>query len=282
VVLEGERSARLAPRLAADPNTSIVVGDEVAWSEREGVVVVEGVVPRRSCLARSDPGDTRRQLAIAANVDVAVIVVAAADPPLHVGLIDRVLLGLEGAGVAPLVCVTKLDLLDTEARAALEHELAPYAELEVPVLRCSAESGEGVDELRASLQGRTCVFVGHSGVGKSTLLNLLDPAGDRPTGDVRERDGRGRHTTTGSSLRELEGGTRVIDTPGVRAFGLERLTLAQVQDGFADLAAFASGCRFADCSHLSEPDCAVRDAAEDGRVSESRYRSYARIVADLV
>jgi len=279
VELEGDRPARLAGSLAADPNLQIVVGDEVAYTETGGVARIEGILPRRSSLVRADPGATGRELALAANVDVAVIVAAAADPPLRPGLVDRFLIGLERGHVAPAICVNKVDLLTLDAeRAALDAMLAPYAELAVPVFKCSATTRAGLPELVAHLEGKTCVFVGHSGVGKSSLLDAIDPEGERAIGGLRAHDGRGRHTTSSSSLRAIGAGTRVIDTPGVRAFGLEHLEPAQIRAGFPDLGAFASGCRFQDCTHVHEPDCAVRDAIEDGELSRARYASYLRVL----
>ena len=292
LVLEGEREARLAGRLAADPDLRLVVGDVVAWSEHSGVARIEGVLPRRSSLARGDPGNAHRELVIAANVDVAVIVVAAADPPLRPGLIDRYLLGLERGGVAAVICVNKLDLIPTaDVRAELEQLLQPYAQLGLPIVRVSASTGSGLDELRDQLRGRTCVLVGHSGVGKSSLLNRIDPGEARATGAVRSHGGgdplvggrgggRGRHTTTSSSLRDLGQGTRVIDTPGVRAFGLEHLTPEQVLGGFPDLIAFSADCRYSNCTHLDEAECGVRAAVADGRASESRYKSFRRVLAE--
>ena len=283
----GEREARLAGRLAANPDLQLVVGDEVAWSEHSGVARIEAVVPRRSSLSRTDPGNPHRLLPIAANVDVAVIVAAAVDPPLRPGLIDRYLLGLERGGVEAVACINKVDLLTTDAeRAELEALLRPYTELDLPLVRVSASTGDGVEGLRDLVRGRTCVFVGHSGVGKSSLLNALDPSGGRAVGAVRDHrgehggrgGGRGRHTTTSSSLRELGDGTRVIDTPGVRAFGLEHLAPADVLAGFPDLEAFAADCRFSNCAHAEEPGCGVRAAVEAERVAKSRYTSYRRIV----
>ena len=292
-VLEGEREARLAGRLAGDVELQLVVGDRVAWSDHGGVARIEGVEPRRSCLARTDPGNPHRELAIAANVDVAVIVAAAVDPPLRPGLIDRYLLGLERGGVEAVVCINKLDLVRTEqARAGLDAVLAPYAALGLPLLSVSADTGAGLEALRDEVRGKTCVFVGHSGVGKSSLLNALDPDGQRATGAVREHrgdgdaleggrgGGRGRHTTTSSSLRDLGDGTRVIDTPGVRSFGLEQLTPDQVLAGFPDLEPFAADCRFSNCAHVQDEGCGIRRAVEEGRVAAARHESFLRILAE--
>jgi ribosome biogenesis GTPase len=282
VELDGGREARLATHLVTDPTFQVAVGDEVGISETGGVARIEGLAPRRTWLARSDPGNASRELVIAANVDIAVVVAAAVDPPLRPGLIDRFLLGLERGGVQPAVCINKVDRLgDERERARVSTLVEPYVQLGLAVVWCSAVAREGLDELAALLAGRTCVFVGHSGVGKSSILNALDPNGERATGDVREFDGRGRHTTTSSSLRELPGGARLIDTPGVRSFGIEHLDLADVRAGFPDLAEYGAACRFADCTHVHEPDCGVRVAVDEGRLSAARVASYQRIVHEL-
>jgi len=279
VCLDDGQEARLAGRLAADPEFDLAVGDEVAFSTTAGPARIEARLPRRSVLARRDPSHPARELVLAANVDVGVIVVAAKEPPLRPGLVDRVLLALVRGGVAPLLCVNKVDLLATPAeRGDLDRALGPYHELGVPVCACSAASWRGIDDLRRHVTGKTCVFTGHSGVGKSSLLNGLDPDGMRSVGSVRTGDGRGRHTTTGSSLRTLADGTRVIDTPGVREFGLDRLDRSDVEAGFPEIAAVARACRHGDCTHVHEPMCAVREAVERGTLPAARLASYLRIV----
>ena len=177
VDLDVAASARIAGRLLLDPDFRLAVGDEVAFTTTDGPPRIEALLPRRTWLARSDPGNLHRDLVLAANVDVAVITVAVADPPLRPGLIDRFLLALARGGVAPVVCANKIDLVADAA--AVQRVLAPYGELEVPVFLCSAAQQSGLAALRAHLAGKTCVFVGHSGVGKSSLLNALDPDGNR-------------------------------------------------------------------------------------------------------
>ena len=217
---------------------------------------------------------------LGAAIERSVVVVAAKDPPLRPGLIDRCLVALQRGDATPLVCVNKTDLLDADEHAALLAQLAPYRELGIAVCLVAATTSAGLDELRERLRNRVAVFLGHSGVGKSSLLNALDPDGQRAVGAVRAFDGKGRHTTTAASLRRLADGIAVIDTPGVRAFGVEAPTLEELRVAFADLAAFAVRCRFRDCRHGPEPECAVRAAVAAGLLPAARVASWHRLLTE--
>jgi ribosome biogenesis GTPase / thiamine phosphate phosphatase len=272
----------LRPELAMGQQTGLAVGDQVRFTLTGGDGVVEDVLPRKTTLSRPDPFYRHIERVIAANIDAAVIVVSVVAPPFHPSLIDRYLIAIQRGGAEPMVCVNKIDLLQSaEDRAAEMAKLQPYRDLGVRIILCSASDGHGVEALLAALSGKLCVFVGHSGVGKSSLLNALEPELNLPTNTLRVGDGKGRHTTTGSQLHELAQRVRVIDTPGVREFGLWKLTLEEARGYFAEFAEFAPGCRFSDCSHLHEPTCAVRRAVERGRISPARYESYRRIASTL-
>lgn len=276
----------LHPDLIRRQQTDLAVGDRVwcedgagPWTGPGAASVVRQVLPRTSRLSRRDPGNPHRERVIAANVDLAVIVGAAGDPPLHPTLIDRYLVALGQGGVKPVICLNKGDLAPAgPGRDRLLERLSPYRGLGIPVVVVSAVTGEGLAGLRGELAGRMAVFVGHSGVGKSSLLNALEPGLDLAVNGLRRGDGKGRHTTTGSTLYRLSGGITVIDTPGIREFGLWRMTPADLRHHFAEFAAAAHGCRFGDCTHLHEPGCAVRAGVAQGRLPRERYQSYRKLL----
>ena len=278
LLADGEVAATLPADLAGRQQSDLAVGDEVLVERRGEDHRVIAVLPRRSLLARADPHVAERRRAIAANVDLVVVVVAAEAPPLHPRLIDRYLIAVEHSGARPVLVVNKVDLLDEDGRHKLPALLRPYRALGMPVLPCSVSRSEGVEEVRAALAGNTCVFVGQSGVGKSSLLNALDGEAAARIGAVRAGDGRGRHTTTASALYDLAGGIRVIDTPGIRRFSAEYADQASIAVGFAEFAPLAPGCRYRDCTHVHEPGCAVRRAVDDGAIPRSRYESYRKLL----
>src|SRR5258708_28072359 len=249
-------------------------GDQVRFSpERRRV---EEVLPRRTVLSRSDPHNRRVERVIAANIDVVVNVVSLKNPPLRPGLIDRYLIAIGKSGAEALVCVNKVDLLES----ADEFEpLLPYERLGIAVIRCSAATGEGMGQLADVLAVKLCVFAGHSGVGKSSLLNALDSGLTLDTGAVSSGNQRGRHTTTSSALYSLSNGAMIIDTPGIREFGLWDVGQADVRRYYSGFEGRA--CAFRGCSHTHEPDCGVKAAVEAGKIPRARYEGYLRILGTM-
>lgn len=277
--LDGEAvHCALPSHLARDQRHSLAVGDQVTVARKaDGSAWVRDVAPRRTELARPHPHNPRRQRVIAANVDVVVHVASVKEPPLRPALIDRYLVATARSEARLLVCVNKIDLLPQEDRQLVLEQLEPYRAIGVSILLLSAGTGEGLDPLLDRLRGQTAVFVGHSGVGKSSLLNALAREARSTTGTVSERRGTGRHTTTGSQLHRLPGDVRIIDTPGIRELGLWQVDRETLAASFPDIADVATGCRFGDCRHDQEPDCAVREAVRAGRLDPRRLATFRRI-----
>ena len=200
------------------------------------------------------------------------MVAAIADPPFHPRLIDRFLIMAQHGGIQPLICLNKCDLGEPPP------ELAIYAGLGVDVVMASAHSGTGLDQLRAALQGKNSVLVGHSGVGKSSLVNALLGTATATVGAVGEKSNRGRHTTTAAQAHRLDTDTYLFDTPGIRSWGLWEIDQSELRDYFSEFAGPAAQCRFRDCTHRSEPGCAVLAAVEAGTISAVRFDSYSRLM----
>ncbi len=267
----------LARRPGAFPGPPPVVGDEVELAQRDGEFELIAMAPRRTQLVRSDPHVGARPRVVAANVDTVVIVVPAGPPPPRLGLVDRISLAIGRGGGAPLVCLSKLDLAPADGVGAMLRRLL---ETGTALVACSARTGEGIAELALRLARGRAVLVGQSGSGKTSLVNALVPGLALPTAAVRRSDGKGRHTTSAATLVELPGGGQLLDTPGVRQFGLWSIGEADVRRHFEDIARLAVRCRFRDCGHRGEPQCAVRDAEASGELAPARYRAYLRLLEE--
>ena len=275
------REATLAGRLKTEVDRArsnqLAVGDIVTLEEGAPPRIV-GVEPRRTRLERAATGAQGRDLTqvIAANADQAMIVSSIADPPFRPGLIDRwTLLALRG-DMEPVLCLNKMDLgTPEEGRRLVEEACIP-----IDTVYASAETENGLEELRARLSGRSTVLVGHSGVGKSSLLRRLLPGADAATGELSERTRKGRHTTTGARLYELPEGGDLIDTPGVRSVVLGRTTAEEVAGVFGEIA-HAPPCRFQPCTHRTEPGCTVLDGLSRGAIPRAVYQRYRKLLEEV-
>jgi ribosome biogenesis GTPase len=267
---------RLLKTLTTDQRHVVAAGDRVQFrpvpnsDPREGVI--ERVEPRQGCICRAVRG---RQQVLVANVDQLAIVTSAAEPRLKPHLIDRLLVAAEKGGVRPLICINKIDLVEP---ASLQPLVGVYAQMGYEVLLVSAKTGFGIPRLRRLFAGRANVVAGQSGVGKSSLLNAVDPSFQLHTMPVSEDTEKGKHATTTARLLPLAGGY-VVDTPGVRQFQLWDVTAEEVAGYFRDLRPYVNLCRFPDCTHTHEDHCAVKDAVADGWLDERRYESYCHLFA---
>lgn len=278
VFQEQEIDVIVPSEIAVRQKSALAVGDRITVSHEAGAWRLETVLPRHSVLARPDPHRPHVQRLIAANIDVVVHVVSVKAPPLRVRLIDRYLIAIQRGGAQPVVCVNKIDLLDDPAEELARLDV--YRRLKVPVIACSVKTGEGLAELRAHAEGKTTALVGHSGVGKSSILNALDQQLELTTNELHRR-GTGRHTTTASTLYDFGGGTYLIDTPGIREFGLWDLDRNTLRDYFPEFDEPSESCRFTDCTHVHEPDCEVKERLERGEIDAARYETYLRLYEDL-
>lgn len=255
----------------------VVVGDEAVCEADGGDCVIVDIVPRRNYVIRRASNLSKESHIIAANVDQALLMVTLRSPETPKEFADRFLVTCEAYKVPAAILLSKIDLQDAEAVAEFRavYEGAGYRVLEV-----SAKEGRGVEEVRKLLAGRTTLVSGNSGVGKSTLIQTIDPSLDIRTGEISDSHHKGRHTTTFSTMYPLAEGGAVIDTPGIKGFGLLDIDDAELWHYFPEMMRVAPGCRFYNCTHTHEPGCAVVEAVEAGEIAWSRYESYLKILDD--
>ena len=255
----------------------VAAGDRVLFRPVENTDPKEGVIervePRHGCICRAVRG---RQQVLVANVDQLAIVTSVAEPRLKPNLIDRLLVAAEKGGVRPLICINKIDLGDP---ADLQPLVGVYSQMGYEVLLLSAKTGFGVERFRRAMLGRANVVAGQSGVGKSSLLNAIDPSLHLHVQPVSEDTEKGKHTTTTARLLPMAGGGYVVDTPGMRQFRLWDVTAEEVAGFYRDVRPYVNLCHFPDCTHTHEDDCAVKNAVADGQLDERRYESYCHLLA---
>lgn len=266
----------------------VAVGDRVTFEpqrdeEHPGTII--DLHDRRNYLVRRSVNLSHHRHVIAANLDQAILMATVARPATSPGFIDRFLVTAEAYQVPAVIAFNKVDDLDGEERDLLDRYREVYERAGYRVLLTSARTGQGVGEVKALLAGRITLLSGHSGVGKSTLINAIEPGLDLHTAEVSRASSKGRHTTTYAEMFELRGlgpePSFIIDTPGIKGFGLVDLETQDIGDQYPEMFRIKAGCRFASCLHKDEPGCAVREAVEEGRIAESRYRSYLDMLAGV-
>lgn len=266
-------SVRVARVQGHDP---VAVGDRVRVHLIDAATgVIEALVAREgAAFMRGDPGRGQGALTTIAGLDQMVAVFSARDPEPHLRLLDRFLVLAESQDLAAVICLNKVDL---GSDPSLARRLAVYESAGYPVVRASATTGAGIAQMRARLVGRVSALLGPSGVGKSSLLNALQPDLGERVGAVGMTTRKGRHTTTGARMFSLDGGGYLADTAGIRALALHRSTVAQLDHCFPEFGGYLGTCHHGDCTHLREPDCAIRRAVQTGALDGERYASYCRM-----
>jgi ribosome biogenesis GTPase len=268
-------------KTSANLISHLVIGDKVNCELENNTGSIDSLLPRQSYLSRFRGDYQRISLAsyeehvIAANIDIGLIVTSAKDPDFHPRLIDRYLIACENGNVTPVICLNKADLV-TE----LPPELVWYENAGIPVIETSTETGEGINTLKDLIRDKISVLVGHSGVGKSSLVNSIIPEVNIITNSVSAKSRKGRHTTTSSRLFQWDNNSYIIDTPGIRSLGLQHIDINNLKYSFKEFENYSLKCKYSDCSHSHEPDCGVKDAVKNGEIPIYRYESYIRMLSE--
>lgn len=260
----------------------LAVGDKVDFlvQKEERVGLIKTIHPRRNYIIRKATKLSSRSQIIAANIDYAILIISLAFPRTSSGFIDRFLLAAEAYHIPAMLVFNKIDLNDTDLQQHMEEWMGIYQKIGYRCLALSAKTGEGIDDLKLLIQDKTNLFSGHSGVGKSALVNALHPGLHLKTSEVSDANEKGTHTTTFAEMHPLDFGGYIIDTPGIKGFGLVDFVPEEVPSYFPEMHQFASQCKFTNCTHSHEPGCAVIKAVTNGGIAQSRYNNYLAIIKD--
>ena len=269
-------------RIEGIKNTNpLVVGDHVLFELMEDQTgIITEIEKRKNYIDRKSTKLSKISHLIAANIDQAFLVVTLQDPRTSLGFIDRFLVAAEGFRLPTTLVFNKMDIYEEEMLEMVDYLSDLYSSVGYSILHTSIFTKEGIDPLREKMFGKVSLFSGHSGVGKSALINTLYPGLDLKVGELSQYHRKGRHTTTFAQMFQLEAQTFIIDTPGIKEFGLIEYSKDEIRDYFPEIRAYNNQCRFADCTHVHEPDCEVIKAVEEGKIPPSRYLNYVAILED--
>ena len=280
-------NARMKGVLKIDDITStnpVAVGDKVnieIENETEGTAIINEILPRHNYINRQSPRFKHQHHIVAANLDQSILVATLKEPKTSQGFIDRFLVACEMYHVSAFIVFNKSDLYKTKELEKYEQWKTMYETVGYKVLLVSADKNEGIEQLNSILNNKISLLSGHSGVGKSSLLNVLMPGMNRKVQDVSGRSGKGQHTTTFAEMFDLPGGGSIIDTPGMREFGLVDIEKSELSHYFPEMRDRLNGCQFNNCMHINEPDCAIKQAVRQGEIFEDRYVSYVNILESI-
>ncbi|HRR04075.1 MAG TPA: ribosome small subunit-dependent GTPase A [Bacteroidales bacterium] len=259
----------------------IVVGDRVHFIiEEDSSGVIMEILPRKNYIDRKATRLSKINHLIAANIDIAFLVITLKSPRTSLGFIDRFLVAAEGFRIPVCLLFNKMDLYNEKERAVVQKLSELYSSIGYDTLCCSVMTGENISQLKEKMSNSISLFSGHSGVGKSALINAVDPTLDLKVGEISQYHQKGKHTTTFAQMFQLQCGGGIIDTPGIKEFGLIQYSKDEIRDYFPEIRQYNNQCRFSNCLHVHEPDCTVIKAVEEGKIALTRYQNYLAILED--
>ncbi|MEM6865565.1 MAG: ribosome small subunit-dependent GTPase A, partial [Bacteroidota bacterium] len=260
----------------------IAVGDKVQFHLEEigdeTVGVISQIEERKNYIIRKSVNLSKQTHIIAANLDQVFLLVTLNNPTTYTSFIDRFLVTSEAYDIPVVLLFNKVDVYDSDEMVEVDYLKQLYNEIGYPCIEIVAKEGRNIDEVKELMRGKTSMFSGHSGVGKSTLINALEPGLELKTADISEQHLQGQHTTTFAEMYDLSFDARIIDTPGIKGFGIVDMEKDEIGDYFPEFFKLKSECKFNNCLHLDEPKCAIKRALEENKISWSRYRSYVQMV----
>ena len=267
-------------RLKGIKNTNpIAVGDRVTFEVEKGTKgIITEIKPRDNYIIRRSVNLSKQTHIIASNIDLAFLVVTLNNPLTSTTFIDRFLVTAEAYGIKTILLFNKIDTYNAEEIDEVKFLAQLYRQAGYECIGISAATGKNIDKVMAAMEGKTCVVSGHSGSGKSTLINAIDPELHLKTAAISEQHLQGQHTTTFAEMFDLPNGARIIDTPGIRGFGMVEIEKEELTDYFPEFFALKHHCKFHNCLHTGEPQCAIKEALEEGTIAWSRYKSYLQIL----
>ena len=261
----------------------IAVGDNVTLqdAEEEHGVVINEILDRKNYIIRQSPRKKHHQHIIAANIDQALLISSIYQPRTSLGFIDRFIVASESFHIPVKIMINKTDLLRERDQETLEEWKTLYTSLGYEIFTASVKARQGLEDIDHLLKDKATLLAGHSGVGKSSLINYLSPELDIKVNSISEKFNKGKHTTTFATMHQLEGSTFIIDTPGIKEFGLSQIEPEELSGYFVEMRAMLQDCRYNNCMHRDEPGCAIKEAVEDGPIAESRFINYLQMLESL-
>lgn len=280
------KQARLVGKIRLDDTKStnpIAVGDdvEITLEDNEAQASINVVLPRKNYVVRQSPRKKHNVHLLAANVDQALLIVTMIEPKVKTGFIDRFLMMTEPYNIPVIIAFNKADLYSDEDIDLLNYYKAVYENIGYTIMSCSIFNPEDMQKIQDLMKDKTTLVAGQSGVGKSSIVNRIQPGIELRTGEISDYSGKGQHTTTFAEMFDLDFGGQIIDTPGIKTLAFNHLEIMDIAHNFREIFTLSSECKYGDCTHRNEPKCAVKDAVEKGEIAEHRYYNYLQLLIEV-